>query len=103
MNWYKTSSLHQIEKLKELSEYIKYISQLVFYTGRGAQNMLQEIIDNKKLSSFEDVLVLLNKAMKEYRDNPRKFSLLCVKAATKLDNHILDSGKKKTNKGLKKI
>jgi len=101
MNWYKIANPSRVNDLSEISEYIKYISEIVFQTGRGASNMLNQIIKNKKLSSFKDVLEILEIALKLYIDNPRKFSKLCMQSARKLDFHIKNLGKKKTNKGLK--
>ncbi len=40
MNWYKIANPSRANDLTEISEYIKYISEIVFQTSRGAGHLV---------------------------------------------------------------
>jgi len=78
----------QIRSLEQMSELLNYCSQLVYQTQRGARSVAAQIRDNKKISSFPNIVMLLEKADKIALDSPAKFAELCKEASFELDVRI---------------
>lgn len=78
----------QIRSLDDFSSMLSYCSRLVFQTQRGAKGVVSQIINNKKMSSFPSVIMLLVEAEKVAMDSPPKFSEFCVSASIELQKRI---------------
>lgn len=78
----------QIRSLEDISSLLSYCSQLVFQTQRGAQGVVAKIRQDKKVSSFPNVLEILDKADKLALDSPPRFAELCKTAAFEIDLRI---------------
>ena len=95
MNWYKVSQqIHdfqdrtqvneRIRALEKIADMIAYAGKLVFQTARGSRKVIDQIIDNKKMSSFEEVQEMLRQASELALDNPFKCANICSTASKKL-------------------
>ena len=102
MNWYfkkfsdvknfedKNRSNHSIKYLSEISDSLKYASQLVYQTGRGARNMVAQLSNHKVLSSYPDLVTKLKKVDRIAIDNPKSFGSICNEVAYQLDLLVED-------------
>lgn len=117
MSWYKQSQSkqtitdfadrnivnHRIHHLEDVASTLKYASDLIYQTQRGARGIIKVLLADKVLSSFPDIQTTLAKADSIALDSPRKFADFCLAAAEHVDRKIgrlkLDR-KKATEKGL---
>ena len=100
MNWYllkfsdvnnfedKNRVNHSIKYLSEISNTLKYASQLVYQTGRGARKMVEELANHKVLSSYPDFISPLKKADRLAIDNPKTFASICNDVAYQIDQLV---------------
>ena len=114
MNWYKKAQLittfeernitnARIHHLEDVEETLKYASDLVYQTQRGARGIIHVLLVDKVLSSFPEVKEVLSEADKVAMDSPRRFAEHCLNAADSLSKKIskLKADRKKaTEKGL---
>lgn len=78
----------RIKDLSDLADMLDYCARLVYQTQRGARNVASQIRNNKKVSSFPNVVDILDKADQLAMDSPSKFAELCKDAAFELDQRI---------------
>jgi hypothetical protein len=98
MGWWRRAKIENFEdrnavnatirRLVAFAETLKYASKLIFQTARGARAMVSEVTANKVLSSFPDVVRMLEEADKIALDDPRKFADICKDAARELYNRV---------------
>jgi hypothetical protein len=79
-----------IQKLVSVAETLKYAAKLIYQTARGARAMVKQIANSKVLSSFPDVVEVLETADRIALDSPKDFADYCHMAAEKLDERIVD-------------
>jgi len=101
MNWYKiaidisnlsdrnlvNARIHNLEKLAKMLE---YASRLVHQTQRRARELVQNIMSDKRLSSFPNIKDILSSADKIALDSPNKFEDLCKSAVDEISVRIGD-------------
>ena len=85
-----------IHTLITFADTLKYAAKLIFQTARGARKMIAELSSNKTLSSFPEVVDLLDEADKIALDDPRKFADICKQAAIEIKNKIADLEEERT-------
>jgi hypothetical protein len=78
----------QIRALEDISDLLRYCSQLVYQTQRGARGVVAKIRSNKKVSSFPIVIEILDQADSIALDSPARFADLCKSAAFELDQKV---------------
>lgn len=95
MNWYKYSQKienfqdrnyinEKIRSLESIAEVVGYAGQLVYQTARGAKGVIEQISSHKKMSSYDDLLMLLKQAEDIALDNPLRFEMICHQVSDKL-------------------
>jgi hypothetical protein len=100
MNWWKTAKLiddfsdrnlvnHSIDRLEKVSETLLYCAELIYQTGRGARKMVSQISASKIMSTYPDVVDMLDAANRIALDSPKKFAELCEAAAKKLQSQAM--------------
>ena len=101
MNWYKTAidisnltdrnlvnaRIHNLEKLAKM---IEYASRLVHQTQRRARELLQNVMTDKRLSSYPQIKDILSSADKVALDSPNKFEDLCQRAVDEIGFRVGD-------------
>ena len=100
MNWWKSARVNDFEdrnrvnmaihKLSTISENLKYASDLVFMTQRGARKMVEQMRESKTLSNYPEVVAALEEADRVVLDSPKKFAVYCQQSAQALDNKIAE-------------
>lgn len=99
MSWYKLSQTittfeernitnARIHHLEDVQETLKYASDLVYQTQRGARGIVHVLLVDKVLSSFPDVKDVLTAADKIAMDSPRRFAEYCLRAVDDLDRKV---------------
>jgi len=78
----------KVRALQDMSNMLRYCSQLVYQTQRGARGVVSQIRTNKKISSYPGIIMILDQADKIALDSPIKFADLCKQAAFELDLRI---------------
>jgi hypothetical protein len=76
----------KIRSLQDIANMLRYCSELVYQTQRGARSVVSEIRKGKKMSSYPSILLILDQADAIALDSPSKFSELCVRASFEIDN-----------------
>jgi hypothetical protein len=105
MGWWRRAKLENFEdrnrlnetskKLISLAETLKYAAKLIYQTARGARAMVGQVAQNKVLTSFPDVVEMLDEADKVAIDSPQKFAEICKVAATELYNRVSELDEKR--------
>lgn len=80
----------RIVKLQALVDILRYAAKLVNQTQRGARRMVEQIRNNKSLSSYESIIDVLSQADKCAMDSPKKFSLFVNHAAKVIEEKIAE-------------
>lgn len=78
----------KIRSLQSMSDTLMYCAQLVFQTQRGARSVVSQIRNSKKLSSFTNIITILDKADKLALDSPYQFGELCKAASLEIDIRV---------------
>lgn len=73
-----------ITSLEKIADNLRYCAELIYQTGRGARKMVARMASSKTLSSYPDVIDILNEADKIALDAPNKFADYCNVAAKHL-------------------
>ena len=109
MNWYKTAQLSQnlvevqqihnlqdrnrlnakIHHLDKIRSILVYAAKLVHQTQRGARLVLQDVIADKRMSSYPKVKNVLNEANKVAMDSPNKFAKICKQGIFEVEDRIV--------------
>ena len=80
----------KIRILIALAETLRYASKLIYQTARGARAMVAEVATNKTLSSFPEIINLLESADRVALDDPMGFGGICKQVATELYSEVAD-------------
>lgn len=78
----------QIRDLEELVDKLIYSGEIAKYAQREAKKIAYDVLTNKKISSFPDVITSLNQAIAKVLDNPHEFMVRCLHAADQLTDKI---------------
>lgn len=95
MNWYKyaqrivdfqdrTEVNDNIDSLEKIAETLAYAGLLVFQTARGAKNVVVQIANHKKLSTYDEIREMLHEAENIALDSPNRFRDVCHLASKKV-------------------
>lgn len=79
---------NQIRELTALVDDLYEAYTIANQTQSGSRQIIESILNNRKISSFPDIIKILNHANKILFDSPSKAALLCQEAATLLSSKI---------------
>lgn len=78
----------QIRALKSLVDSLDRAIVIAEQTQGGAIKIAEDVMNNKKISSFPDCISALRVAIKVAKDSPKKFGHYCALAAEILEKRI---------------
>ena len=98
MNWYKESDLSTFQDRNDLNDRISafkrmvcklnYLSKYVYQNAPDARKKVQEIMEDKKISSFPYIVKILEAAFGKSLDNYNLFADFCNAAVDELVGKI---------------
>ena len=96
MSWFKQAKdfrkrntiNEKIRYLKATKETLKYISKLIFQSGKNAKDTNYKIISSSKITNYPSLHGILIQADSLALDSPWKFAILCADGVKKIDNLI---------------
>ena len=107
MNWYKKSDLStfqdrndlnkRISAFKKMVSKLHYLSRYVHQNAPFARKAIQEIIEDKKISSFPEIKEILETAFGKSLDNYNSFEELCKEAVDLLMTEIKNMTEERNN------
>lgn len=78
----------KIQSLRNASDLLDYCARLVYQTQRGARKVVADLRSDKKMSSFPNVIEILERADLVAMDSPSKFADLCKEASSEINRRI---------------
>ena len=96
MNWFKFAKdfrkrntiNEKIRYLKATKETLKYMSKLIFQSGKNAKDANYRIISSSKITNYPSLHEILIRADYLALDSPWKFATLCAEGVKKIDSLI---------------
>ncbi|MFW6173755.1 MAG: hypothetical protein ACOC5T_08425 [Elusimicrobiota bacterium] len=100
MNWYRQSAIEtfndrndlnkRIRDFQKIVKTLKYVAKHLYMNAPAAKNIINRIKKNKKMSSFPDIIDLLNTIEDKILDNRHVAFEFCHRVIKKLQDKIDD-------------
>ena len=73
-----------VRSLKEMAKDLSYLRKYVYQNSPHARDKVRKMLNDKKMSNFPSVSVILRKADAIARDNYKTFAIFCDEALQKM-------------------
>ena len=87
----------RIRWFKQLAEKIDYLSQYIYQNAPHAKAFVDNLIEDKRMSSFPEMQKLLGHASYKALDNYKEFAECCIEIKGKLLDEIIEMEKARNN------
>lgn len=78
----------KIREFKEMAQTFGYLRKYIYQNAPHAQKVVGEFIEDKKMSSYPELIEWLKKAYKKSRDNYDEFAAICDTILEKIYQEI---------------